>query len=73
MDEFTEKIKYFKCRSFLPKYCGIKYTSGIMRKLAGKNANGNPGHFSDEQKKLIITGAEKFIEELKALAGKNKA
>jgi hypothetical protein len=54
IDEFTKKIKYLKCRSFLPDYCKIRYTSGIMRKLAGKNANGNPCKFSDEQKQQII-------------------
>jgi hypothetical protein len=67
MDKFTEKIKYLKCRSFFPDYCGIRYTSGILRKLSGKNANGNPGKFSDEQKKSIITGLEKFIAELRTL------
>jgi hypothetical protein len=65
MDEFTKKIKYLKCRSFFPDYCGIPYTSGIMRKLAGKNANGNPGHFSAEQKKKIIAGVEHLLDELK--------
>jgi hypothetical protein len=65
IDEFTGKIKYLKCRSFLPDYCGIKYTSGILRKLSGKNANGNPGKFSDEQKERIIEGVEKLLSELK--------
>jgi hypothetical protein len=64
-DDFTVKIKYFKCRSFFPDYCNIPYTSGILRKLSGKNANGNPGKFSDEQKKQIISGIEKLLEELK--------
>lgn len=64
MDEFTKKIKYLKCRSFFPDYCGITYTSGIMRKLAGKNANGNPGYFSSEQKKKIIAGIKKWLIEL---------
>ncbi|SHF49299.1 hypothetical protein [Dysgonomonas macrotermitis] len=65
IDKFTEKIKYIKCRSFLPEYCDIKYTSGILRKLSGKNANGNPGKFSDEQKAKIISGMEKLLEELR--------
>ncbi|MDR3133717.1 MAG: hypothetical protein LBU42_06805 [Prevotellaceae bacterium] len=70
MDKFTKKIKYLKCRGFFPDYCGIVYTSGIMRKLAGKNANGNPGHFSPEQKKKIIAGIEKLISELKECANR---
>jgi hypothetical protein len=67
IDKFTEKIKYLKCRSFFPDYCGIRYTSGILRKLSGKNANGNPGKFTDEQKKTIIEGLEKYISEIKTL------
>jgi hypothetical protein len=67
MDKFTKKIKYLKCRSFFPDYCGITYTSGIMRKLAGKNANGNPGYFSAEQKKQIIGGIKKLVIELENL------
>ena len=67
IDKFTEKIKYMKCRSFLPDYCDINYTSGIMRKLSGKNANGNPGKFSEDQKKQIIKGIEVFLIELKRL------
>lgn len=67
MDEFTKKVKYFKCRSFFPDYCEIPYTSGIMRKLAGKNANGNPGYFSAEQKKKIIKGVKKLLKELENL------
>lgn len=66
IDKFTEKIKYLKCRSFLPDYCGIIYTSGILRKLSGKNANGNPGKFSDEQKDKIIDGIEKLLVEIKS-------
>jgi hypothetical protein len=67
MDEFTKKIKYLKCRSFFPDYCDITYTSGIMRKLSGKNANGNPGYFSAEQKKKIIAGIKKLSKELEQL------
>lgn len=66
IDKFTEKIKYLKCRSFLPDYCGINYTSGILRKLSGKNANGNMGKFSDEQKAKIIDGIEKLLSEIKS-------
>lgn len=65
IDKFTKKIKYLKCRSFLPDYCGINYTSGILRKMSGKNANGNPGKFSDNQKAMIIEGIEKYLEEIK--------
>jgi hypothetical protein len=65
INNFAKKIKYLKCRSFFPDYCGIRYTSGIMRKLAGKNANGNLSSFSAEQKKQIIAGLEKYIDELK--------
>jgi hypothetical protein len=68
IDKFTEKIKYLKCRSFLPEYCCIRYTSGILRKLSGKNSNGNPGNFSAEQKQQIISGVEALLEELKQLA-----
>jgi hypothetical protein len=35
-----------------------------MRKLTGKNARGNPGHFSPEQKKKIIDGIKKLLAEL---------
>ena len=66
-DEFTTKIKYLKCRSFLPDYCGIKYTSGILRKLSGVNANGNPGTFSPEQRDMIVCGIEKLLKDLKEL------
>jgi hypothetical protein len=38
-----------------------------MRKLAGKNANGNPGYFSAEQKKKIIKGVKKLLKELENL------
>lgn len=65
IDKFTEKIKYMKCRSFFPDYCGIKYTSGILRKMSGKNANGNPGTFSPEQRDMIVAGLEKLLQELK--------
>jgi hypothetical protein len=65
MDKFTEKIKYFKCRSFFPQYCGIKYHSFTKQQLAGKNWRGNPAAFSTEQKKQIIAGIEKLIDELK--------
>jgi hypothetical protein len=64
MDEFAKKIKYLKCRSFFPDYCDITYTSGIMRKLSGKNAKGNPGYFSAEQKKKIINGIKKLLAEI---------
>jgi hypothetical protein len=66
-DEFIKKIKYLKCRSFFPDYCEIKYTSGIMRKMSGKNANGNPVKFSNKQKMQIIEGLEKYLHELKKL------
>jgi|GEM_PF-6472204 len=72
IDKFTEKIKYLKCRSFFPDYCGIRYTSGILRKLSGKNSNGNPGTFSEEQKKQIINGLENFILELKKYSADSK-
>lgn len=65
IDRFTEKVKFLKCRSFFPEYCGIVYTSGILRKLSGKNANGNPGNFSVEQKQKIIQGVERLLGELK--------
>jgi hypothetical protein len=65
IDKFTELIKYLKCRSFFPAYCNIHYTSGTLRKLSGKNAKGNPGSFSAEQRRKIIAGVEKFLEELK--------
>jgi hypothetical protein len=65
IEQFAKKIKYLKCRSFFPDYCGIRYTSGIMRKLAGRNANGNPGHFSQKEKEKIVQGLEKYIDELK--------
>ena len=67
IDEFTTKIKYLKLRSFLPDYCGINYTSGVLRKLSGKNANGNFGTFSQEQKQKIIAGVENLLNELKLL------
>jgi hypothetical protein len=67
VDEFVKKIKYLKCRSFFPKYCGIEYTSGILRKLSGRNARGNPGFFSKEEKEKIIKGVETFLNELKSL------
>jgi hypothetical protein len=65
-DKFTKKIKYLKLRSFLPAYCNINYTSGILRKLSGKNANGNPGRFSAEQREKIIKGIEKLLLEIKS-------
>lgn len=65
IDKFTTKVKYLKCRRFFPDYCEINYTSGILRKLSGKNANGNPGRFSYEQKTKIIRGVEKLLQELK--------
>ena len=65
IDDFTNKIKFLKCRSFFPEYCGIRYTSGILRKLSRRNANGNAGSFSAEQKEQIIAGVAKFLEELK--------
>lgn len=67
MDKFTEKIKYLKCRSFLPDYCGITYTSNVLRKLSGKNANGNPSSFSEEQKTKIINGIELLLNDLKQM------
>jgi hypothetical protein len=67
IEEFVKKIKLLKCRSFFPRYCNIRYTSGIVRKLAGKNAKGNPGKFSDEQKRKIVEGVEKYLQELKDL------
>jgi hypothetical protein len=64
VDEFTKTVKYLKCRSFLPDYCGIKYTSGILRKLSGKNANGNSGRFSREQRRQIIEGVKRLLDDL---------
>ncbi|MDR2064843.1 MAG: hypothetical protein LBP85_03940 [Prevotellaceae bacterium] len=72
IDEFTQKIKYLKCRSFFPDYCAIRYTSNTMRKLAGRNANGNPSCFSAEQKQKIIAGIEKFLEEIRTISQNQK-
>jgi hypothetical protein len=38
-----------------------------MRKLSGKNSNGNSTCFSAEQKQKIIAGIEKILAELKDL------
>jgi hypothetical protein len=35
-----------------------------MRKLSGKNANGNPGYFSADQKRKIVEGIKKLLAEL---------
>jgi hypothetical protein len=56
-----------KCRSFLPDYCGIKYTSFTQQQLAGKNWRGNEAKFSTEQKEKIINGLKKIVEELEKL------
>ncbi|MDR0753882.1 MAG: hypothetical protein LBF04_00640 [Prevotellaceae bacterium] len=67
IDEFTRKIKYLKCKSFFPDYCGIKYSSDILKKLSGINSRGNPSCFSAERKQKIIAGVEKFLKEIKKL------
>jgi len=65
MDKFTEKIKYMKCRRFLPDYCNIKYTSFTQQQLAGKNWRGNVANFSPEQKQKIILGIEKLLDDIR--------
>jgi predicted ATPase len=67
MDEFTEKIKYLKCRRFFPDYCGIKYNSYTMQQLAGINWRGKPTKLNPRQKQKVIEGLEKFIEDLKKI------
>lgn len=60
-----EIFKYVKAASFIPAFTDIKFTAMVKHKLRGKDGNGNPTDFSEEEKQQIREGLKKMLKKVK--------
>lgn len=65
-------FEYLKGSKFLPDWCGIPNTSHTRHKMCGRGGQESPVEFSDDEKKKIVKGVEKYTADLLKLAGSKK-
>lgn len=54
-----EILKYISAKHFFADYCGE--VKNFTHKMRGKDGNGNPIEFSQDDKKLIASGLKKMV------------
>ena len=59
-----EIFKYVKATTFLPTYCGMKLTPMIKHKMRGKDGNGKPIDFTDQERAAIYRGFKAMTDSL---------
>lgn len=53
-------FKFIRASLFLPEFCDIPFTAMTRHKMRGRDGNGRPVDFTDQEKKKIAAGVKKW-------------
>jgi hypothetical protein len=71
-EQMIKLFEYLKGSKFLPDWCDIPNTSHTRHKMCGRGDQITPVEFSEEEKKKIVKGVEKYVSSLLKIVGSKK-